>query len=340
MSDVVVPGPTQIDVSIAPKPRAVSCSKPVVLIAQALLGPLIEPLYADYTVVRLWDADDRASFLARYGASIEAIVTAGDHSLDRALLAGLPNLGLIACINAGYDGIDLRWCAAHGVAVTNSPGVNAEDVADHAVGAAISAWRGLADGERRIRTGRWTDTDRGPPRRSLRGRTAGIVGLGAIGEAIAVRLSAFGCRIAWWGPNPKPKVPWPRAKGLRALAEASDLLFVAIGARPEHRGLIDRSIIDAVGPQGLICNVSRGFVIDQPVLIDALKEGRLGHAALDVFDHEPTSPETWSDVPNVVLTPHTGGFTVESIDAMLDLTRENLRRYFRGEPLKTPVACR
>src|ERR1700761_7294123 len=160
MSDVVVPGPTQHDLCLAAKLRAVRGAKPVVLIAQALLGPLIEPLHEDYTVIRLWDVDDRARFLAKDSASIEAIVTAGDHVLDTALLAGLPNLGLIACINAGYDGIDLRWCAAHGVAVTNSPGVNAEDVADHAVGAAISAWRGLAAGERRIRTGCWTDTDR------------------------------------------------------------------------------------------------------------------------------------------------------------------------------------
>ncbi len=312
-------------------------TKPVLLIAQAILAPLMGRLEGDYELLRLWDYPDRRILLAGDGQRVQAIVAAGEGLLEPSLLAGLPNLKLIACVSAGYDGIDVPWCSTRGIAVTHSPGVNADDVADHAVGAAIAAWRGIVDGDRRVREGRWTDTDRGPMRRALKGRGVGVVGLGAIGEAIATRMAAFGCRIAWWGPNAKPTVPWPRIDSLVGLAEASDLLFIAARADEASRGLIDRSVIDAVGRQGLICNVSRGFVIDQQDLIAALKEGRLGHAALDVFDPEPTPAEIWRAVPNVVLTPHTAGATLDSVQAMVALTVENLRRHFAGEALKTPI---
>ncbi|HEY2659352.1 MAG TPA: NAD(P)-dependent oxidoreductase [Caulobacteraceae bacterium] len=312
-------------------------SKPVLLIAQAILAPLTGRLEPDYELLRLWDYPDRDTFLAGDGQRVQAIVAAGEGVLEPAFLAGLPSLKLIACVSAGYDGIDPAWCAANGVAVTHSPGVNAEDVADHAVGAAIAAWRGIVDGDRRVREGRWTDTDRGPTRGSLKGRAVGVVGLGGIGQAVAVRMAAFGCRVAWWGPRPKPDASWPLADSLMVLAETSDLLFVTVRADAASRGLIDRTVIEAVGPRGLICNVSRGFVIDQPALIAALKDRRLGYAALDVFDPEPTSAEIWRDVPNAVLTPHTAGATFDSLPHMVGLMTENLRRHFAGEPLKTPI---
>ncbi|QUD86145.1 NAD(P)-dependent oxidoreductase [Phenylobacterium montanum] len=312
-------------------------TKPVLLIAQPILAPLTGVLAEDYELVRLWEHPDLAAFLAGEGQRIEAIVAAGEGPLGPDLLGGLPRLRLIACVSAGYDGVDVGWCAGRGIAVTHSPGVNAEDVADHAVGAAICAWRGIAEGHKRVREGRWTESDRGPMRPSLRGRKVGIVGLGGIGAAIATRMAAFGCPIAWWGPNPKPDAAWPMAESLMALAKASDLLFVALRAGPESRRLVNRGVIEAVGSRGLICNVSRGFVIDQDALISALKDGRLGYAALDVFDPEPTTAETWAGVPNLVLTPHTAGATLESVPAMVAMMRENLRRHFAGEPLATPV---
>ena len=312
-------------------------TKPVLLIAQALLAPMTPVLERDYELLRLWDYPDAAAFLAQDGGRVEAIVALGEGVQDPAFLAAMPRLRLIACVGAGYDGIDVAWCAAHGVAVSNSPGLNAEDVADHAVAAAVAAWRGIVEGDRHVREGRWTISDRGPTRRSLKGRAVGVVGLGSIGAAIGSRMAAFGCRVAWWGPNPKLLARWPRADSLMTLAKASDLLFVAVRAGAGNRGLIDQAVIEAVGPQGLLCNVSRGFVVDQPALIAALKDGRLGHAALDVFDPEPTPAELWRDVPNVVLTPHTAGGTLESVPAMVALTRENLRLHFAGKPLKTPV---
>lgn len=312
---------------------------PILLVAPPILEPMTAALEGPSEMVRLWEQADLADFVARDGARVRAVLTVGEHPLDWALLEALPNLGLIACLTAGYDAIDVDWCRAHGVAVSHSPAVNAEDVADHAVAAALSAWRGIVAGDQLLRAGAWTATYRGSMRRrSLRGRAVGVVGLGHIGLAIGRRMQAFGTSVAWWGPNPKPDAPWPRAATLLDLAKASDLLFVAVRAGPSNHGLIDQAVIEAVGPQGLICNVARGFVIDQPALIAALKDGRLGMAALDVFDPEPTSPDLWRDVPNTVLTPHTAGATQESLPAMVGLTLENLSRFLAGEALATPIA--
>ena len=312
--------------------------RPILLVAPIAIGDLGKMVAGPhFRVERLWDHPDRAAFVAEHGARVTALLTVGEHGLDTAFLEQLPNLKLIACFAVGYDGVPVEWCRAHGVAVSHSPAVNADDVADQAVAMAISAWRVVVDGDRMIREGRWTPTDRGGFRRTLGGKTVGIVGLGHIGVAIAKRMEAFRTKIAWWGPNPKPDTAWPRVETLIDLATQSDLLFVAVRAGPHNRGLVDKAVIEAVGPQGLICNVSRGPVIDQPALIAALKSRALAYAALDVFDPEPTSAETWRDVPGTVLTPHTAGGTDASVPAMIAATTENLRRFAAGEPLASPI---
>lgn len=307
-----------------------------VLLSHPMLAPMEQTLTgAGYQVHKLWDHKDRLAFLADAGQRVRAVVHAGEFKLDPEFLAEMPRLGLIACVSVGYDGIDVPWCKARGIAVTNSAGLNADDVADHAVGLLIAVWRGIVEGDNRVRGGQWTLTDRMRPRHSLRGKTAGIVGLGHIGEAVARRLDAFGMPIAWWGPNPKES-RWRRADSLLALAKASDALMVC--TRGDAKGLISQEIIEAVGPRGCIINISRGPVVDEDALIAALKDGRLGMAGLDVFAEEPTPPARWQDVPHTVLTPHTAGGTMESIPQMVGMTLENLRRFFHGEPLATPVA--
>ena len=254
--------------------------RPILLVAPIAIGDLGKMVAGPhFRVERLWDHPDRAAFVAEHGARVTALLTVGEHGLDTAFLEQLPNLKLIACFAVGYDGVPVEWCRAHGVAVSHSPAVNADDVADQAVAMAISAW----------------------------------------------------------GPNPKPDTAWPRVETLIDLASQSDLLFVAVRAGPHNRGLVDKAVIEAVGPQGLICNVSRGPVIDQPALIAALKSRALAYAALDVFDPEPTSAETWRDVPGTVLTPHTAGGTDASVPAMIAATTENLRRFAAGEPLASPI---
>lgn len=310
--------------------------QPVVLISHEMLLPLQAALEPAYRVLRLWEYADRLDFLEGPGREVQAIVHAGEVKLSRDLLAEMPRLGLIACVSVGYDGIDVPWCRAHGIAVSHSQGLNADDVADHAVGSFIAAWRGIVTGDRIVRENRWTHAERMRPRPGLMGKTAGIVGLGHIGEAVAKRVEPFGMTVSWWGPNDKES-RWPRAQSLLALARDSDALFVCCRGDAANHHLISQAVIEALGPRGCLVNVARGSVVEEDALIAALKDGRLGMAALDVFETEPTPAARWADVPNTVLTPHTAGGTLESIPRMVGQTLENLKRFFNEEPLLSPV---
>lgn len=177
-----------------------------------------------------------------------------------------------------------------------------------------------------------------PPQPSLGGRSLGVVGLGAIGQAVARRAEAFRMQVSWWGPNPKA-APWPRAESLLALAQACDVLVVANRADNSTRGLISQAVIEAVGPKGLIVNVSRGSVIDEDALVAAIRDGRLGRAALDVYAEEPTPPERWAELENVVVTPHMGGSTIDSVPRMVAQVIENVQRFLAGDPVLSPVAA-
>lgn len=306
-------------------------AKPLVLISHEMLAPMQSALEREgYGVAKRWELDPAQA------PAVRAIVHAGEIELSPDFLSSLPALGLIATVSAGYDGVDVPWCRARGVEVTHSKGQNAEDVADHAMGLLLGAWRGVVADDRGLRAGVWR-AERMAPRRGLGGRKLGIVGLGHIGRAVAVRAEAFQLQVSWWGPNPKPEAAWPRAESLLALAQASDILVLATRAEAGNRAMIDRAVIEAAGPQGLIVNVARGSVVDEDELISALKDGRLGAAALDVFETEPTPTERWADVPNTVLTPHTAGGTSDSVPKMVGQALENLRRYFAGEELLSPV---
>ncbi len=304
--------------------------RPAVLIVQRHLAPLTAFLEGRYDVYRLWEGPPLEA-----AHDIGALVTAGEFPLDPRLVESLPGLKLVACFTSGYDGVDVDWCRARGLAVSHAPGVNHEDVADHAIGLVLAARRGIAAGDRALRAGAWT-ADSKTITRSLNGQRLGVVGLGAIGEAVARRAGALRMQTAWWGPRDKPS-PWPRAASLLALARDSDVLVVACRADDSNRGLISREVIEALGPQGLLVNVARGQLVDEDALIAALKDGRLGQAALDVFEDEPTDAARWRDVPNTVLTPHTGGATTEAVQGMLALLLDNLEAAFAGAPLKTPA---
>jgi phosphoglycerate dehydrogenase-like enzyme len=213
--------------------------------------------------------------------------------------------------------------------------VNAHDVADHAIALFLALWHGIVPNDALVRGGGWREGV--IARRSLRGRRAGVVGLGRIGHAIATRLAAHKMHVAWWGPRDKADAGFPRAESLHALAERSDALFVASRAVPDNAGQIDAAILQALGPDGVLVNVSRGFLIDEAALVTALADRRIGGAALDVFEHEPTDPARWRDLPNVVLSPHLAGYTHEAGEDLFGQLRANIERHFRGEPLLTPV---
>lgn len=302
-----------------------------VLISHPMLAPVQGALEGQgWRAVRRWEMTQADA------SAIRAIVHAGEIALSPDFLSSLPNLGLIANVSVGYDGVDVPWCRARGIEVTHAKGMNADDVADHALGLMIGAWRNIVAGDRMVREGRWRQEARmrAPP--GLGGKALGIVGLGAIGQAVARRGEVLGMRISWWGPNPKD-VSWPRADSLLALAQASDVLVVAALANAANRGMISTAVIEAVGPQGLLVNVGRGSLVDEDALIAALKDGRLGRAALDVFAEEPTPAARWADVPNVVLTPHSAGGTTDSIPRMVGQALENVRLFLAGEAVMSPV---
>jgi lactate dehydrogenase-like 2-hydroxyacid dehydrogenase len=215
--------------------------------------------------------------------------------------------------------------------------LNAEDVADHAIGLLIGAWRNIPAWDRTVRDGRWRQEDRLAPQPSLGGRTLGVVGLGHIGAAVARRAEALRLNVCWWGPRVKGAA-WPRAESLLQLAQASDILVVACRAEPANRGLISREIIEAVGPAGMIVNVARGSLVDEDALVSALRDGRLWRAALDVFAAEPTPHQRWSELPNTVLTPHTAGSSSEAVPLMVAQAIDNLQLFLAGKALASPVA--
>ena len=236
----------------------------------------------------------------------------------------------------GYDGVNVPRARARGVEVTHAAWLNADDVADFAIGLMIAAYRGIVPGHNRVLSGDW---ERRTPTRlvgTLTGKALGIMGLGHIGEAIGRRAEAMRMNVGWWGPRPKD-APWARADSLLQLAEQSDVLMIACRADETNRHLINAPVLAALGKRGLLVNISRGQVVQEDDLIAALKDGTLGMAALDVFWKEPTPAERWRDVPNVTLAPHAAGSTAETLVRMVSQTLENLRRCFAGEALLSPV---
>jgi phosphoglycerate dehydrogenase-like enzyme len=265
---------------------------------------------------------------------VEVLVSDGEF-LDPALLAQLPALKLVACFSTGYSGIDVAALRARGIALTAAGGINAHDVADHALALLLAWWHRIPQADRAVREGSWRQGLL--PRPSLKGRKLGIVGLGRIGAEIARRADSFGLQVSWWGPNAKPQERYPRAASLVHLAQASDILVIAMRAIPANTGQINRAVLHALGSEGLLINVSRGFLIDEAALIDALRSATIAGAALDVLAPEPPDMRRWTGVSNVLFSPHIAGYTREGGDALFGQLKENIRRQLAGAPLLSPV---
>ncbi|WEK42413.1 MAG: 2-hydroxyacid dehydrogenase [Candidatus Sphingomonas colombiensis] len=306
--------------------------RPRLLVMNEAIEDLVRPPEAEFDIVRLEGVRDRDAFLRQHGAGIAAALTSGMERFDQARLDLLPDLRLIAAIAAGVSGVDLDAAARRGVAVTNAGDLNAGDVADFAVTLMLAHAREVVANDRWVREDRWPEGRRRPAR-SIATHKVGIVGLGHIGQAIATRLAPFGCEIAWWGPRPKPDLSWPRFDSIDELAAWATILIVAARGDAGTRRLVSKKVIEALGSDGVIVNVSRGFVIDEPAMIAALKDGRLGGAALDVFEHEPIRGSEWADVPNVLMAPHVAGVTHEAFAAVFAGALDNIRRHFAGQPL-------
>lgn len=268
--------------------------------------------------------------------TVRGIVATGQSVVTRELIARLPKLEIIAVLGAGYDGIDMAAAREHNVCVTHTPGVSTEDIADFALALLLAATRQVVAADRFVRRGDWT-TGRYRLTPRVFGGRLGIVGLGRIGRAVATRAQAFGMDIAYTGRTPKTDVAYRWYDDARTLAAEVDHLVVCTSGGAATRALIDAAVLAALGPSGVLVNIARGSVVDEAALVDALRERRILAAGLDVFWDEPRVPDALLTLDNVVLTPHMAGTTATTVQAMLDLTFDNLAAFFEGRPVPSPV---
>lgn len=290
---------------------------------------------ADEFDVRRPDGDVPA-WIDANGADIEYVLAMFQGDVSAAMMDAMPKLKVISNFGVGYDSVDVAAAIERGIVVTHTPEVLNDEVANTAILLMLATARNLVRDEAYLRAGRWEAEGNAPLSRSVRGRTVGILGLGRIGKVIAEKLSVFGVDIVYHTRS-KKDVPWRYFADLKDMAAEADILIVITPGGDATRHLVDADVLDALGPDGMLVNVARGSVVDEAALIAALKDGRLGSAALDVFEREPHVPADLIAMPNVTLLPHVASATVETRAAMGDLAVENLISFSKTGKTVTPV---
>nr|WP_094463395.1 2-hydroxyacid dehydrogenase [Pannonibacter phragmitetus] len=306
------------------------------------VGPYPEwdqiPLDEAFTVHRYFEAADKAAFLAEVGPQIRGIATRGELGANAEMIAACPNLEVISVYGVGYDAVDLNAAKARGIRVTNTPDVLTNDVADLGVAMMLVQSRGMIGAETWVKDGSWAAKGLYPLKRRVWGRKAGVLGLGRIGYEVAKRLASFDMEIAYSDVSAKDYASqWEFIQDPVALAARSDFLFVTLAASAATRHIVGPKVIEALGPEGMLINISRASNIDEEALLNALESGKLGSAALDVFEGEPKLNPRFLKLDNVLLQPHHASGTIETRKAMGQLVRDNLTAHFAGKPLPTPV---
>ena len=309
-------------------------SKPAVLLVSRLPDSLVGRLRERFDCHLLADLD--AAGLAALAPRLRGMVATGESVVARELIARLPALEVISVLGVGYDGIDMAVARERKVVVAHTPGLSTDDIADFAMALLLAAARQVVGADRFVRSGGWT-TGRFPMTRRVSGARLGIVGLGRIGRAVATRAQAFGMDIAYTGRSPKADVPYLWCADARTLAARVDFLVVCASGGADTRALIDGDVLAALGPSGVLVNIARGSIVDEDALVNALRERTILAAGLDVFCHEPNVPEGLLALDNVVLTPHMASTTGATVQAMFDLTFDNLSAHFDGLPVHAPV---
>lgn len=307
-------------------------NKPEILVLGRIYAPTLTALEQAYTVRRLWSAADPDLLLRETGHTIRAAVTTSVIGFNKSYFEKLPNLELVACFGIGHRAIDLATAEERGVIVANTPDAIADSVADLGVGLIIAVMRRICETDRFVRAGHWL-TRLPPLGTELSGKTCGIVGLGQIGLAVAKRIAAFGMSVCYHGPHRKPDAGYLFYDSLDAMAKASDCLVVSCALTPQTRHLVDRRILDALGPQGVLVNVARGAIVEEKALIEALKDRRVAGAGLDVFWDEPNVPPELITMDEVVVVPHIGSSTLEIRERRGRHLLANLAAHFAGEPV-------
>jgi len=304
-----------------------------VLITQKLLQSCEDAIVAGYTAHRLYEQGDPDAFLKLVGPRIRACAGGG---ISADLMDKLPNLQMISNFGVGYDSIDTDEAKKRDIRVTNTPNVLNDAMAEITIGLMISLARRLPQADRFVREGKWPNGAY-PLQNELTGKTVGIVGLGRIGKEIADRCLAMKMRVIYFGRTQQANVPFVYYDNLAEMARDADWLVVITPGGEGTNKIVNREVLEALGPDGNMVNVARGTVVDEPVMVEMLQSGKLGGAALDVFENEPQMPEVLFGLDNVVLSPHQGSATHQTRYAMGALVVANLDAHFAGNPLLTPV---
>jgi len=310
--------------------------KPEILLIGGATPRMMEKFNADFIVHTLSDIPDLRSWLVDNANKIEAIATNGHDGVKPEIMASLPNLKVISCYGVGYDAIDTGEAINRNIMVTHTPGVLNADVANLAILLMLATSRCLVRDDKWVRSGNWVKNGNAPLTFSIENKKVGILGLGRIGSEIARKLQVFNCEIVYHTRSRKD-VAFTYYDKLVNMAQDVDYLIAITPGGASTQKIINAEVLNALGPEGTLINIARGSVVDETALVLALQEGRLGSAGLDVFEDEPNAPEALFEMDNVVLTPHTASATIETRQAMGDLTVENLTRFFEGGEVSTPV---
>ncbi len=315
--------------------------KPDLLIIGDITPRMAAAFEAAFSCYHIDDQKDLEAFLAEKGPGIEAVATTGHDGVPAPVMAALTRLKVISCYGVGYDAIDVKTAVSRSVIVSHTPDVLNDEVATTAVMLLIACYRELLFNHNYIVTGQWVKKGNAPLSHTIDGMKVGILGYGRIGQTIARKLEAFSCDISYHARSARPNSTHRYYDDLTAMAKDVKALIAITPGGAATRHLVNKQVLEALGPQGCFINVARGTVADQEALVTALQSGALGYAGLDVFDSEPNVPEALFTMKNVVLTPHVGSATAETRQAMGDLTVDNLIHYFEQGRVLTPVPeCR
>jgi lactate dehydrogenase-like 2-hydroxyacid dehydrogenase len=307
-----------------------------------LIGPpkpvIVNGLSGAFNLVKFPDAKDRSRFFAETAPRVRGMaVAATEERVDGPFMTRFPRLEIISSFGVGYDHVDAGWAGAHGITVTNTPDVLTEEVADTALGLLLCTVREFPQAERYLRAGKWPQKAYPLSKATLRDRTVGLVGMGRIGQAIARRLDAMGVPVVYHSRRPNAGVSYRHYPKLIDMARDVDVLLVITPGGAATRNLIDAAVLGALGPEGILINMARGSVVDEPALIKALQDKTILSAGLDVYAREPEVPPELIAMDQVVLFPHLGSASVATREKMDQLVVDNLLAWAAGKPPLTPV---
>lgn len=294
-------------------------------------------LEQDFDVIQLWQANDQDAALTACKDRVVAVVTGPSTPTPAELIDKLPQLKVICSFGVGYDHIDVNHAHKKGIQVSNTPDVLNDCVADLTWGLILATARHISHAERYVRAGQWGNGPRLPLATKVSGKKLGILGLGRIGREIAERARGFKMDVRYHSRRAHEDAGWPYEPSLIELARWADFMVVATVGGPTTRHLVNQAVIEALGPQGMLINISRGSVVDETALVHALEHGQLGAAGLDVFEAEPKVPDSLKHLDNVVLLPHIGSATVETRGAMVDLVLRNAQAFAKTGQVLTPI---